>query len=154
MDEPTFVPAVFYRDPKAALAFLEQAFGFEVSMAIEGPDDDPSQCHYEMTNAGAGRLMIGGEWADWINSPASNGGTTSQTVHVAVTTDIDDHCARAREAGATITFEPKDEFYGDRVYRAADPEGHSWTFHMHVRDVPRAEAEAAIGQPIDSPGWA
>ena len=153
MDEPTFVPAVFYRDPKAALAFLEKAFGFEVSMAIEGPDDDPSQCHYEMTNAGAGRLMIGGEWADWINSPASNGGTTSQTVHVAVTTDIDDHCALARKPAPRSRSSPRTSSTEIAVHRAADLEGHSWTFHRHVRDVPRTEAESAIGQPIDAPGW-
>ena len=35
----TFTAAVTYRDPKAALDWLERAFGFEVTMAIEGPDD-------------------------------------------------------------------------------------------------------------------
>ena len=30
-----FTPCVFYRDPKTALRWLEQAFGFEVSMLIE-----------------------------------------------------------------------------------------------------------------------
>jgi uncharacterized glyoxalase superfamily protein PhnB len=37
MDDPVFTSSVFYRDPKAALAWLEQAFGFEVTMAIDGP---------------------------------------------------------------------------------------------------------------------
>ena len=36
METPTFTAATFYRDPKAALAWLERAFGFEVTMAIEG----------------------------------------------------------------------------------------------------------------------
>lgn len=51
-------------------------------------------------------------------------------------------------------MEPDDQFYGDRVYRCADHEGHHWTFAMHVRDVSRADAEVAIGQPIHATNWA
>ena len=61
---------------------------------------------------------------------------------------------RARAAGATIAQEPSDQFYGDRTYRAVDLEGHMWTFAEHVRDVTRADAEAALGQPITAPTWA
>ena len=68
--------------------------------------------------------------------------------------DLDEHCERARAAGATIAAEPADQFYGDRTYRAIDLEGHCWTFSAHVRDVTRAEAEAAIGQPIQATDWA
>ncbi len=53
-----------------------------------------------------------------------------------------------------ILAEPADQFYGDRTYRAADPEGHVWSFAAHVRDVTRAEAEATIGQRIESTTWA
>ena len=76
--------------------------------------------------------MIGAEWNDSVRSPASNGGTNSQNVHVQLDTDIDEHCEHARSAGATIAADPSDQFYGDRVYRAHDPEGHQWTFAMHV----------------------
>jgi uncharacterized glyoxalase superfamily protein PhnB len=153
VDDATFVPALFYRDPKAALDWLERAFGFELTMAIDGPDDDPTQCHYEMGYEGRGRIMIGAEWDELTRSPASCGGTTTASTHVAVTGDIDAHCERARAAGARILADPSDQFYGDRVYRCADPEGHHWTFAMHVRDVSRSEAEAAIGQPIHAPSW-
>jgi uncharacterized glyoxalase superfamily protein PhnB len=68
--------------------------------------------------------------------------------------DVDAHCARARAAEATIVAEPEDQFYGDRTYRAVDLEGHVWTFSSHVRDVSRAEAEAAIGQKIEARNWA
>ena len=69
-------------------------------------------------------------------------------VHVMLEGDLDAHCERARAAGGQIVAEPEEQFYGDRTYRAADPEGHRWTFSVHVRDVSRTEAEAAIGQPI------
>ena len=151
---PIFTPAVTYRDPKAALDWLATAFGFEVTMAIDGPDDAPEQCHYEMAIEGRGRIMVGGEWSEQMRSPAAVGGVNTQTTHVDLTGDIDAHCERARAAGAVVLAEPSDQFYGDRTYRAADPEGHVWSFAAHVRDVTRAEAEAAIGQTIESTTWA
>lgn len=151
---PTFTVAATYRDPKAALDWLGQAFGFEVTLAIDGPDDAPEMCHYEMAVEGRGRIMIGAEWAEWTRSPASVGGVNTQTTHVDLTGGIDEHCERARTAGATIAAEPSDQFYGDRSYRAVDHEGHVWTFSQHVRDVTRADAEAAIGQKIEARDWA
>ncbi|MGH9190153.1 MAG: VOC family protein [Acidimicrobiales bacterium] len=154
MSEPVFVVGAYYRDPKAAVAWLEQAFGFETTMAIDGPHDDPTMCHYEMSYQGRGRIMVGGEWAEWARSPASLGGANTQSMHVELPSDISAHCERARGAGAVIAAEPEDQFYGDRTYRAVDPEGHVWTFSMHVRDVTRADAEQAIGVRIEAENWA
>jgi uncharacterized glyoxalase superfamily protein PhnB len=153
-DQPTFVSGVYYRDPQAAVAWLERVFGFKTTMAIEGPEDDPTMCHYEMSCGGRGRMMVGGEWNDSVRSPASMSGVNTQSVHVDLAFDLDGHCERAREAGAVIAMEPEDQFYGDRTYRALDPEGHLWTFSMHVRDVTRAEAEEAIGVRIEATDWA
>jgi uncharacterized glyoxalase superfamily protein PhnB len=153
MDDIIFVPALSYRDPKAALDWLARAFGFELTMAIDGPDGDAAQGHYEMAFGGRGRIMVGAEWNEWMRSPASGDGHTSCSVHVDVARDIDAHCERARAAGATIVAEPSDQFYGDRTYRCTDLEGHHWTFSMHVRDVSREEAEAAINTPIFATNW-
>jgi uncharacterized glyoxalase superfamily protein PhnB len=154
MTEPVFTVGAYYRDPRAALAWLERAFGFETTMAIDGPDENPSMCHYEMSLDGRGRVMIGGEWADWARSPASTGGVNTQSIHVELTSDLQAHCEQARAAGAVIAAEPEDQFYGDRTYRAVDPEGHVWTFSVHVRDVSVAEAEQAIGTKIEAKNWA
>jgi uncharacterized glyoxalase superfamily protein PhnB len=152
-DEP-FVASVSYRDPKAALAWLQRAFGFELSMLIEGPAGDPHAMHAEMSVGGRGRIMVGGEWADWVKSPASVGGANTCNIHVHLLDGVDAHCAQARAAGAEVVEEPSDQFYGDRTYRAKDPEGHVWSFAQKVRQVSRAEAEAAIGTKIYSPAWA
>ena len=152
-DEP-FVAAAFYRDPRAALAWLERAFGFETSMLIEGPDGDARSMHAEMSIDGRGRIMIGSEWADGIKRPASVGGANTCNVHVHLAGGIDAHCERARAAGAEIMAEPSDQFYGDRSYRARDLEGHVWTFAQTVRQVSRADAEKAIGAKIYAPSWA
>jgi uncharacterized glyoxalase superfamily protein PhnB len=150
----TFTAAVFYKDPKAALSWLEKAFGFETTMLIESPDGDNRMFHSEMALAGEGRMMVGGEWADWAKSPASVGGVNTQTVHVDLEKDIDAHCERARAAGAAIQSEPDDQFYGDRTYTALDLEGHVWSFSMHVRDVSKDEAAKATGLKIESSTWA
>lgn len=154
MDDPTFVSSVYYREPKAALTWLERAFGFETTMAIDGPDEAPEMCHYEMSCDGRGRVMVGGQWAASVRSPAGLSGVNTQSVHVSLPSGIEQHCERARAAGAVIAAEPEDQFYGDRTYRALDLEGHMWTFSEHVRDVTRSDAEAAIGVPIVAKNWA
>jgi uncharacterized glyoxalase superfamily protein PhnB len=146
---PTFGPSVYYKDPFAALDWLEEAFGFERSMVIT--DADGQLGHSEM-KFGDGYIMIGREWADHTASPASLGGKNTQGIHVQLPNGIDAHCARARAAGAMILREPQDQFYGDRVYSAKDPEGHVWSFGQTVRHVTREEAEKASGLKIE--GWA
>jgi uncharacterized glyoxalase superfamily protein PhnB len=145
---PSLGSGVFYKDPWAALDWLEQAFGFERSMVIS--DAEGRLGHAEM-RFGDGYIMVGTEWADFIASPLSVGGKNTQSIHVHLTDDIDAHCERARAAGAGILQEPTDQFYGDRTYRARDREGHVWTFGQTVRHVTREEAEAATGLKIE--GW-
>ena len=68
---PALSSALCYRDPKAALKFLEAAFGFELVMLIE--DQDGSLAHSEM-RFGDSLIMVGSEWTDDCRSPASVGG--------------------------------------------------------------------------------
>jgi uncharacterized glyoxalase superfamily protein PhnB len=145
---PSLIAGVFYKDPWAALDWLENAFGFERSMVIT--DKDGRLGHSEM-RFGDSILGVGSEWADFVASPASVGSKNTQMIHVHISEDIDTHCARAAAAGAAIVQEPTDQFYGDRTYRARDPEGHVWTFGQTVRRVSREEAERASGYKIE--GW-
>jgi len=140
--------AVCYLDPRAAIAWLEKAFGFEVSMLIE--DAEGGIAHSEM-RFGNAVVMIGNEWTEDHKSPRSIGGKNTQTVHIQLTTDIDAHCERARAAGAEILVEPATQFYGDRTYRCRDPEGHIWTVSQTVETVSREEAEKISGLKIT--GW-
>lgn len=145
---PALTPSVFYKDPKAALDWLEKAFGFERSMVIT--DQDGNLAHSEM-RVGNGLIYVGSEWAEFVASPASIGGKNTQMLHVHIDHGIDEHCARARAAGAVVPQDPADQFYGDRTYRAQDPEGHVWVFGQTIRQVSREEAEQASGLKIE--GW-
>jgi uncharacterized glyoxalase superfamily protein PhnB len=140
--------AICYQDPRAALAWLENAFGFEVSMLIE--DGKGGIAHSEM-RFGDAVVMVGNEWTADHKSPKSIGGKNTQTVHIQLTTDVDAHCERARAAGAEILVEPETQFYGDRTYRCRDPEGHIWTVAQTVQAVSREEAEEISGLKIT--GW-
>src|SRR5258708_37801696 len=122
-------------------------------MAIDGAPEAPEMCHYEMSVGGRGRIMIGAQWEAWVKRPKSLGGANTQVVHVMLEGNLDAPCERARAFGAQIVAEPAEQFYGDRTYRVADLEGHRWTFSVHVRDVSRTEAEAALGQPIVAKNW-
>jgi uncharacterized glyoxalase superfamily protein PhnB len=136
--------ALSYQDPKAAFRWLEQAFGFEPSFVIL--DADGNLAHSEMSH-GDSVVMIGSEWSEDHKSPKSIGGKNSQSVHVqlAAGEDIDAHCGHARAAGAEIIQAPDTQFYGDRTYRARDPEGHIWTFGVTVRKMTPAEWDEASG---------
>src|SRR4029453_6826019 len=144
----TLTSAVFYRDPRAALRFLEDAFGFELAMLIE--DDAGNLIHSEM-RFGDALVMVGPEFTGDHQSPKSVGGKNTQTVHIHVDTDADAHCARARAAGFEILAEPETQFYGDRTYRCRDLEGHIWTIGQTVRPVSREEAAEVSGLKIT--GW-
>jgi uncharacterized glyoxalase superfamily protein PhnB len=139
---PAFIPSLAYKDNRAALKWLESAFGFEPCEVLT--DDQGNIVHAEMSHDG-GVVMIGSEWADWTRSPVSLGGKNTQRVHVRIERGIDEHCARARQAGAKIVMEPADQFYGERAYIATDLEGHYWTFSQPMRSVPREEIARVTG---------
>lgn len=134
--------ALCYRDPKAALDWLEKAYGFEPAMILT--DKDGNVAHSEM-RYGECLIMVGSEWSEDHKSPASIGGKNTQTVHVHIESGIDAHCERARKAGAVIVQEPETQFYGDRTYRAKDPEGHIWTFGQTVQELSPEEWDKAGG---------
>jgi uncharacterized glyoxalase superfamily protein PhnB len=145
---PTLSSALIYEDPRAALDWLERAFGFAREVVISDPQGQ--LVHAEMRYA-EGSIMIGAKWAEFTASPLNIGGRNTQSLHVHLAEDLAAHCERARAAGAAILQEPADQFWGDRTYRARDPEGHVWTFAQSIRVVSREEAERDSGLVIE--GW-
>ena len=124
MDLPPISPLLFYRDPKAALDFLERAFGFETGLIVETEAGVP---HSESAFEG-GKVIVVGPPSHGACSPLDLDGRITGHVHVQLKDGIDALCERARAAGAKIEREPEDQPYGDRVFTCLDPEGHSWSF--------------------------
>jgi uncharacterized glyoxalase superfamily protein PhnB len=142
LHRPAFISSIIYKDNRAALKWLQNAFGFEASEVLTAANGDI--VHAEMSH-GDGVIMVGSMFADWTTSPASIGGKNTQRVHVRLADGIDAHCERARRAGAKIDMEPADQFYGDRTYMAVDLEGHHWTFAQPVRHASKEEMEKESG---------
>jgi uncharacterized glyoxalase superfamily protein PhnB len=115
----SIIPTFRYRDSRAALEFLERAFGFERRALME--NDDGSVSHAELAY-GDGVVMLG----------TAGGGDarfdTGRGVTYVVVEDPDAHHDRAKAAGAEIVQELRDQDYGSREYAAADPEGNVWSF--------------------------
>jgi uncharacterized glyoxalase superfamily protein PhnB len=120
----TVIPVLTYPDVRAAVAWLEAAFGFAERVRI-GED------HRAQLAFGDGAVIV----ADGHNErvpPRSGEITHSVMVRV---DDVDAHCERARRNGARIAMEPTDFQYGERQYSAEDLAGHRWTFSQTLADI-------------------
>ena len=129
---PNIYPCLGYRDARAAIRWLGEAFGFEERMVYPGEDRDVA--HAEL-NLGPGMIMLGSASDDAaaVDTDALTAGGKADfsripfSIYVAIE-DVDAHCERARAAGAQIVREPNDTDYGSREYSARDLEGNVWSF--------------------------
>jgi len=142
---PSIGPLIWYRDPQAAIAWLEKAFGFELRLVVDGADG--GVIHSELT-FGDGYIMVVGPPREKAVSPIAWGGRSTQSVHIQLRDGIDEHCERARAAGAHVVREPATQPYGDRVYTCTDIEDHPWSFGQTVKTMSDAEVEQATGHRV------
>ena len=124
MTPQRFVPYLIYQDAPAALEFLAKAFGFEERYRLPMPD---GRLGHAEVGYGGQVLMLASAYPEM----GFQGAAALPARHAQVkcyVDDVDAHHARARDAGATIVQAPADQPYGERVYRAVDPEGQHWQF--------------------------
>jgi len=145
MNVPPISPILFYRDARAALDFLERAFGFETRMVV---DDGQGGVIHSETVFQDHVVMVSGPPPAKYASPLDFGGRSTSSVHVQLKDGLDALCERARSAGAVIEREPADQPYGDRVFTCLDPERHSWSFGQEIQAMTAAEQAKATGRKI------
>jgi uncharacterized glyoxalase superfamily protein PhnB len=132
-----------YEDVDRAADWLVKAFGFQEAQRFE---EDGVVSHVTLL-AGESMLFVGWPGPDY-RSPrtlAAESKTVRKMLEIPFVVDgvmvyvddVDAHCEQARAAGARILSELEDNpGVGQRQYRAADPEGHSWMFapaHLNPR---------------------
>lgn len=122
----TIIPALRYRDARAAIEWLCSVFGFERHAVYEGKDGTIG--HAELA-LGGGMIMLGSLRDDELGrnfkSPAELGAETrSAYIRVA---DPDAVFAKAAAAGAQVVRPLQNTEYGSREFTLKDPEGHSWS---------------------------
>jgi uncharacterized glyoxalase superfamily protein PhnB len=126
---PDIVPAITYSDLPRAVEWFEHVFGFRerAESRLTWPGGSIT-----WIEAGSGLFAIttSGETGQQDSSAAAPG--LMMKVYV---DDVDKHFSRAKAEGAKIISEPEDGFWGGRIYRALDHEGHQWEISQCGRDL-------------------
>jgi len=121
----TVTPVLIYPDVRAAVAWLESAFGFEERVRV-------GDAHRAQLRVGAdGAVIVADVRRDQV---APSGGIVSQIIKLRVP-DVDTAFARARDFGARVVDEPTTHEYGERSCMVEDLGGHRWELTQTVRDV-------------------
>jgi PhnB protein len=122
-------------DASAAIDFYAQAFGAKERMRMEGPGGTIGHAELEI---GDSVIMISDPFPQSTVRPPKEVGGTTMTLWI-YSEDVDAALQRAVDAGATMTNEPQDMFWGDRFGSVTDPFGHVWQVATHIEDVPPEE---------------
>ena len=128
-------PYLTIKGASEAIDFYKKAFGAEESFRMNGPDG--KIVHAEIRIGGA-VIMLHDEAPQWKALSPKTIGDTACSVMLYVN-DVDTVVKRAVDAGATLTMEVADQFYGDRMGGVTDPFGHKWSIGTHIEDVPPDE---------------
>ena len=121
----TVTPVLIYPDVRAAVAWLESAFGFQERVRV-------GEAHRAQLRVGAdGAVIVADVRRDQV---APSAGIVSQIIKVRVP-DVDAAFARARDFGARVVDEPTTHEYGERSCMVEDLGGHRWELTQTVRDV-------------------
>ena len=144
----TVTPYLYISGAARAIEFYRKAFGaVETMPPMTGPDG--SIAHAEI-KIGDSPIMLSDENPDMgARSPKSVGG--SPFAILLYVDDCDALTKQAVAAGAKITREPADQFYGDRASTLEDPFGFSWDIHTHTEDVSPEEMERRMAAMAASP---
>jgi uncharacterized glyoxalase superfamily protein PhnB len=121
----TVTPVLVYPDVRAAVAWLEAAFGFQERVRI-------GDAHRAQMRVGEDGAMVVADVRGGQVAPS--GGVVTQLIKLRVP-DVDAALARARDHGARVLEEPTTYEYGERSCLVEDLAGHRWEFTQSVRDV-------------------
>ncbi|HEY1472324.1 MAG TPA: VOC family protein [Candidatus Acidoferrum sp.] len=128
MNGSVLIPSLRYKDAHAAIAWLEQALGFERHAVYDGPDR--TVAHAEL-RFGTGMVMLGsasneGPLRHLYVTPAEIGGRVTSPLYLIVN-DCERAYARVLAAKAEIVMEMRTMEYGGRAFSVRDPEGYLWS---------------------------
>ena len=142
---PRVSPYLAVDDAAAAIDYYTKVFGAREVVRMDGPGGTFGHAELQI---GDSRVMLSDAFPQSTTRPPKELGGTTASVFMYVE-DVDAVVKGAVDAGATITMEVADQFWGDRFGAITDPFGHVWSLATHVEDVPPEEmaerAEAAMG---------
>src|SRR5213593_4049721 len=128
----TVTPYLAVDDAARAIDFYKRAFGAKERVRMEAPGGTIGHAELEI---GDSLVMLSDPFPQASTRPPKELGGTSASVFMYVE-DVDAVVKQAVDAGATVTMEVADQFWGDRFGTVSDPFGHVWSIATHVEDVP------------------
>jgi PhnB protein len=142
----TVSPYLAVEDAARAIEYYTKAFGAKEVVHMDAPN---GQIGHAELQIGDSRVMLADPFPQSSTRPPKELGGTSVSVFMYVE-DVDATVKQAVSAGATVTMEVADQFWGDRFGTITDPFGHVWNVATHVEDVPPEEmaerAKAAMAE--------
>jgi PhnB protein len=133
----TVSPYLAVDDAAKAIEYYKQAFGAEETVRMNGPDGRIGHAELKI---GDSHVMLSDPFPQSTTTPPKELGGTSGSIFMYVE-DVDAVVQKAVDAGATVTMEVEDQFWGDRFGSITDPFGHSWSIATHVEDLTPEEIE-------------
>jgi len=116
------VPMLVCRDPGAEVEFLKAAFA---AVELSRRQSENGAVLHATVAIGPSLVMLHDE-SPHLASRAPHGDGSSSVVVYLYIDAVDQVIERAVQAGAKILLPAEDAFWGDRVARILDPEGHVW----------------------------
>jgi PhnB protein len=133
----TPIPYLTVDDAEAAIEYYKKAFGAKERVRMPMPDGKIGHAELEI---GQSLIMLSDPFPGFATRTPKELGGSSVSVFM-FADDVDAVVKRAVEAGARVTTEVADQFWGDRFGTITDPFGHVWGISTHVEDVPPEEME-------------
>jgi len=131
----TLTPYLAVENAAEAIEFYKRAFGAKEAFRMPGPGGTIGHAELEI---GDSRVMLSDPFPQSSVRPPKEVGGTSGSVFMYVE-DVDAVVKRAVDAGATVTMEVDDQFWGDRFGTISDPFGHVWSIATHIEDLSAEE---------------
>lgn len=131
----TVSPYLAVEDAARAIEYYTRAFGAKEAVRMDAPGGKIGHAELEI---GDSRIMLSDPFPQASTKPPKELGGTSGSVFLYVE-DVDATVKQAVDAGASVTMEVADQFWGDRFGTITDPFGHIWSIATHVEDVPPEE---------------
>jgi PhnB protein len=131
----TITPYLCVDDAAAAIEFYTAAFGAKERGRMDAPGGKIGHAELEI---GDSVVMLSDALPQFATRAPKDVGATTVGVFLYVE-DVDAVVEQAVRAGATLTTEVEDQFWGDRYGAVTDPFGHLWSIATHVEDVPPEE---------------
>jgi PhnB protein len=127
----TVTPYLAVDDAAEAIEYYKKAFGAKERVRMDAPGGKIGHAELEI---GDSLVMLSDPFPQASTRPPKELGGASASVFMYVE-DVDAVVKRAVDAGATVTMEVENQFWGDRFGTVTDPFGHLWSIATHVEDL-------------------